>query len=71
MATMMITTVLDLKWRTGMRLAKTCWVFIAVGSGMIAIMLHTHSGRDEDKNPGPGCSKLTTSLVNVSLKFQT
>ena len=23
------------------------------------------------KKPGPGCSKLTTSLVNVSLKFQT
>ena len=23
------------------------------------------------KRPGPGCSKLTTSLVNVSLKFQT
>ena len=23
------------------------------------------------QNPGPGCSKLTTSLVNVSLKFQT
>ena len=23
------------------------------------------------KFPGPGCSKLTTSLVNVSLKFQT
>ena len=22
-------------------------------------------------SPGPGCSKLTTSLVNVSLKFQT
>ena len=22
------------------------------------------------KSPGPGCSKLTTSLVNVSLKFQ-
>ena len=22
------------------------------------------------KNPGPGCSKLTTSLVNVLLKFQ-
>ena len=22
-------------------------------------------------NSGPGCSKLTTSLVNVSLKFQT
>ena len=22
-------------------------------------------------NPGPSCSKLTTSLVNVSLKFQT
>ena len=22
-------------------------------------------------HPGPGCSKLTTSLVNVSLKFQT
>ena len=22
------------------------------------------------KNPGPGCSKLTTSLVNVSLNFQ-
>ena len=21
--------------------------------------------------PGPGCSKLTTSLVNISLKFQT
>ena len=29
--------------------------------------------KDEDlsKRPGPGCSKLTTSLVNVSLKFQT
>ena len=24
-----------------------------------------------DRKPGPGCSKLTTSLVNVSLKFQT
>ena len=24
-----------------------------------------------EKHPGPGCSKLTTSLVNVSLKFQT
>ena len=24
-----------------------------------------------DKTPGPDCSKLTTSLVNVSLKFQT
>ena len=23
------------------------------------------------RTPGPGCSKLTTSLVNVSLKFQT
>ena len=23
------------------------------------------------KTSGPGCSKLTTSLVNVSLKFQT
>ena len=23
------------------------------------------------RNPGPSCSKLTTSLVNVSLKFQT
>ena len=23
------------------------------------------------ENSGPGCSKLTTSLVNVSLKFQT
>ena len=22
-------------------------------------------------DPGPSCSKLTTSLVNVSLKFQT
>ena len=25
----------------------------------------------KDKSAGPGCSKLTTSLVNVSLKFQT
>ena len=24
-----------------------------------------------DTQPGPGCSKLTTSLVNVTLKFQT
>ena len=24
----------------------------------------------EQSTPGPGCSKLTTSLVNVSLKFQ-
>ena len=23
------------------------------------------------KTPGPGCLKLTTSLVNISLKFQT
>ena len=23
------------------------------------------------RTPGPSCSKLTTSLVNVSLKFQT
>ena len=23
------------------------------------------------QSPGPGCSKLTMSLVNVSLKFQT
>ena len=26
---------------------------------------------DISKTSGPGCSKLTTSLVNVSLKFQT
>ena len=25
----------------------------------------------EKQSPGPGCSKLTMSLVNVSLKFQT
>ena len=25
---------------------------------------------DKSKTSGPGCSKLTTSLVNVSLKFQ-
>ena len=25
----------------------------------------------EPATPGPSCSKLTTSLVNVSLKFQT
>ena len=24
----------------------------------------------EQSGPGPGCSKLTTSLVNVSLKFE-
>ena len=24
-----------------------------------------------ETTPGPGCSKLTTSLVNISLKFQT
>ena len=23
------------------------------------------------ETPGPGCSKLTTSIVNISLKFQT
>ena len=27
--------------------------------------------KDSPKRPGPGCSKLTTSLVDVSLKFQT
>ena len=27
--------------------------------------------RDKEKKTGPGCSKLTTSLVNDSLKFQT
>ena len=26
---------------------------------------------DSSHRSGPGCSKLTTSLVNVSLKFQT
>ena len=30
----------------------------------IGLLTHTCS-------PGPGCSKLMTSLVNVSLKFQT
>ena len=25
---------------------------------------------DSHRRPGPGCSKLTTSLVNVSLNFQ-
>ena len=36
-------------------------------------ILHTKSlyKRKLGKQPGPGCSKLTTSLVNVSLKFQT
>ena len=29
------------------------------------------SGSVSVTQPGPGCSKLTTSLVNVSLKFQT
>ena len=28
------------------------------------------AGLTEFSRPGPGCSKLTTSLVNVSLKFQ-
>ena len=27
--------------------------------------------RDAAHLPGPGCSKLTTSLVNASLKFKT
>ena len=27
--------------------------------------------KSETLKPGPGCPKLTTSLVNVSLKFQT
>ena len=26
---------------------------------------------ERNRRPGPGCSKLTTSLVNVSLKFKT
>ena len=29
------------------------------------------SGRNFIKSTGPGCSKLTMSLVNVSLKFQS
>ena len=29
------------------------------------------SAISSSKHPGPSCSKLTTSLVNVSLKFQT
>ena len=31
----------------------------------------THGSKTKKKRPGPGCSKLATSLVNVSLKFQT
>ena len=27
--------------------------------------------KEASRGPGPGCSKLTTLLVNVSLKFQT
>ena len=33
--------------------------------------LHFRSEIDEVRNSGPGCSKLTMSLGNVSLKFQT
>ena len=32
---------------------------------------HYSNDTKEIKIPGPSCSKLTTSLVNVSLKFQT
>ena len=35
---------------------------------MLALFLN---GKTNISYPGPGCSKLTTSLVNVSLKFQT
>ena len=44
-------------------LSLVCWRGLDLGRGGGAKMLN--------KNPGPGCSKLMTSLVNDSLKFQT
>ena len=41
-----------------------CFHFIMCVMGMVYQQKFRNS-------PGPGCSKLTTSLVNVSLKFQT
>ena len=37
---------------------------------LITVILGCLNFRTKDRS-GPGCSKLTTSLVNVSLKFQT
>ena len=34
------------------------------------VMREMHCHSFHPVTPGPGCSKLTTSLVNVSLKFQ-
>ena len=35
-----------------------------------SFLRHVRVGLSLKTIPGPGCSKLTTSLVNVSLKFQ-
>ena len=42
---------------------------------MFVVLLYDHiqmfTGKShKGKTPGPGCSKLTMSLVNISLKFQ-
>ena len=39
-------------------------------SNIIHIMNSVHHKCDAFCTPGPGCSKLTTTLVNVSLNFQ-
>ena len=48
------------------------WLFILLKSvcKITAILIPFLSNGNEYET-GPGCSKLTTSLVNVSLKFQT
>ena len=38
---------------------------------MQAVVLKDGVIKVKKKKPGPGCSKLTTSLVNQTLKFQT
>ena len=37
----------------------------------VAVAIANSKDTDHTTPSGPGCSKLTTSLVNVSLKFQT
>ena len=57
-------------WKTG---SLYCAMPEAGATNTLSYYQRNMVGPDEDSSStsGPSCSKLTTSLVNVSLKFQT
>ena len=63
------------RWQT--EICRVSSILQEIGENMICrskgkkSLSLTRFKQDKERNlPGPGCSKLTTSLVNVSLKFQ-